>query len=216
MWAISETWNNLRRSIPLWATQGLRHQRQEIAWAKSAATRDAGESGTPELAPFRENEAFTIQQRYAPCQQVERTTCLGPEAMDEPDLASREKEILSIRTRCLEHGVLALEASALQDEQERELSPELITERERQCEIERPKPAKPAGHSLHVDVGSFIITGLLPEHCTTPSPQKTPGIIPATPALEKSTIRASVSRTSSVPQSLGHYGLCQNSPGGEG
>ncbi len=32
VYAIVETWDDAHRSLPLWATQGLRHQHQEVVW----------------------------------------------------------------------------------------------------------------------------------------------------------------------------------------
>jgi hypothetical protein len=30
--AIAEAWDDAYRSLPLWATQGIRHQQQEVVW----------------------------------------------------------------------------------------------------------------------------------------------------------------------------------------
>ena len=64
-WAVSETYAEIRQSIPLWAEQGLRFVRHEELWS------DMGrESGTPmsreQAGEFLEAEAQTIESRYRP------------------------------------------------------------------------------------------------------------------------------------------------------
>ena len=62
-----------------------------------------------------------------------------------------------IEDRCRQFHTLELNTAALREEQERELSPEIVQERE----VQRPGPAKPAQHSIHVDVRAFVMHGII-------------------------------------------------------
>ncbi|RSL77685.1 hypothetical protein CEP52_017699 [Fusarium oligoseptatum] len=57
---------------------------------------------------------------------------------------------------CQQFGLAELRTSSLQEEQERELSPET----EQESQVERPPPAQPARHSLHADVRKFVQSGV--------------------------------------------------------
>src|SRR5215468_8252972 len=60
MWAISETYADLRRSMPLWAMQGARFERQKVIWA--GATSSSGISMSLQQAEkFLEDEAQTLE-----------------------------------------------------------------------------------------------------------------------------------------------------------
>ncbi|KAH9884051.1 hypothetical protein F4778DRAFT_800368 [Xylariomycetidae sp. FL2044] len=98
---------------------------------------------------FLEDEAQSLAARYDPCL-AEGTSRAGP-------LRSGSWKSGEIRKRCDEFGHLHLNPSTLEEEQERELSPE--TEQERQ--VQRPAPARPADHSLHPDIVKFVATGRL-------------------------------------------------------
>jgi hypothetical protein len=97
---------------------------------------------------FKEDEAQSLGQRYHPQQA-------------HPNISSFLDRVEScaaaeFRKRCQEFGLTELRTSSLQEEQERELSPE--TEHERQ--VERPLPAEPEIHHLHEDVRSFVLNGV--------------------------------------------------------
>lgn len=72
---------------------------------------------------------------------------------------SSNVDLKQISDRCREFEGLSFYSSTLQEEQERELSPE--TEQER--EVPRPRSARPATHSLHGDVVKFALSGTLVE-----------------------------------------------------
>jgi hypothetical protein len=69
----------------------------------------------------------------------------------------------SVVERCQQFQDISFNASTLQEEQERELSPE--TEQERQ--VYKPAPAKALHHKLHPDIEHFACTGELLLHSTT-------------------------------------------------
>ncbi|KAI1283285.1 hypothetical protein F5Y07DRAFT_408682 [Xylaria sp. FL0933] len=145
-WAISETFEETRKSMPLWAAQGNRFSRQNEIWESAHVNGATSMSGT-HAKQFLEAEALSIATRY------------GPQPLKAASIAnimhSKSQRTEEIVARCNEFENLNLRASSLEEEQERELSPEV--ERERQ--IQRPPPAQPAYHSLHQDVEKFIATG---------------------------------------------------------
>jgi hypothetical protein len=155
-WAIWETHAELRRSMPLWAVQGARFQRQKALWAE--ATSSAGIVMSSQQAErFQEDEAQTLERRYKPfpsdvASQGHHHLFAG--SKESPSLAA-------IWDRCEKFDSTHVKSSALQEEQERELSQDI--EKERQ--IERPHPVDPESHHLHPDVEIFVATGRI----TSPS-----------------------------------------------
>ncbi|KAJ2892636.1 uncharacterized protein MKZ38_009532 [Zalerion maritima] len=151
-WSISETLIDLRRSMSLWAVQGERFDRHSKIWAAS----EAKEKGTitmtsAEAGEFQDPEAQTIQDRYHP--RREGTPAPELDFMKSP----RTETMRKIADRCQEFEALEVSASNLQEEQERELSPEMEQERE----IQRPADQQPAPPHLHPDVTAFVRTGRL-------------------------------------------------------
>ncbi|KAJ5556707.1 hypothetical protein N7494_000622 [Penicillium frequentans] len=144
-WAISETWHDIRRSIPLWAVQGRRYNSQMEIWSIRDQGEDADMSST-QAEGFLEIESQTLEERYRPgCQKA---------------FASESKNtghLSLIRDRCGEFEELDHVSSTLQEEQERELAPEIESERQ----VQRPSPAMPEAHRIHPHVYSFITTGNL-------------------------------------------------------
>ncbi len=186
-WSISETWDETLRSIPLWATQGIRHQRQSVIWNR-AETKDGPVFSASDIEDYMEDEAQTLEQRYRPgaahvdIDHIIRTAEVG--------LGS--KELVHIKATCDMFGVKSLGSVALQEEQERELAIEAEEERQ----VERPAPASPSQHRIHADVRRFVSSGLV----SLPSG----GIIPAFQALSN-TSAARVFATSNFdrnPQEL--------------
>ncbi|OBZ77711.1 hypothetical protein A0H81_01991 [Grifola frondosa] len=76
-------------------------------------------------------------------------------------------EVVELRQRCMELGVMSLSESRMDEEQEREVDHEV----EREQEVERPPKAKAATHRVHPHIKEFIRTGTFP----LPSP----AIVPA-------------------------------------
>jgi hypothetical protein len=148
VWSIEETKIEVRRSMPLWAVQGERWVRQEQFWQQ------AHRNGTTVLSKalaekFQEDEAQTIDDRYRP----------HPRSLQNQPLfatvSATNSSIQLISERCKEFDDLQFGSSTLQEEQERELSPEVEQERQ----IQRAAPAKPVPHTRHKDVKAFADAG---------------------------------------------------------
>ncbi|KXX79354.1 hypothetical protein MMYC01_204711 [Madurella mycetomatis] len=161
--AIVETWDDARRSIPLWATQGIRHQRQEVVWSRIDKT---GKLSKQDVRDYLENEAQTLEQRYRPlsgtneAEHPESLTSMLEEALQ---LESRQNQVAKIKQKCIDSGFgNGGSATSLQEEQERELAPEMEQERQ----VQRPPPRAPASHNLHSDVISFATSGIMTRNST--------------------------------------------------
>jgi hypothetical protein len=143
-WSIRETWKDIRRSIPLWAMQGRNFARQRRIWNEVPI--HIGSSMDQHIAErFLEDEAHSLQERYEP----NRSFVDGLHGAADDDI------LFGIQQRCHQFSDLEDTPATLQQEQERELSPEVEQERE----IERAPPAKPVEHRLHHDVVHFVRTG---------------------------------------------------------
>ena len=160
-WAISEAWDEATRSVPLWAMQGKRHLRQE------AISREADASGgfsLQTLEKYLEPEAMSLDDRYRPKHATSCETDLAAgmaslrlgapqnpyEVVDNAHLAAIEKKLAAFKD-----STRTAPSATLQEEQERELAPEIEEERH----LARPPPRKALHHDLHPDVKSFILTG---------------------------------------------------------
>lgn len=146
LWAISETHVDLHRNLPLWAVQGSRFVRQQKLW------QEARHKGRTSLSKYRaeefqEKEAQSLDDRFRPRQGRGQSLSLGD---------ASDADIQRIVERCREFGELQCDDSRLQEEQERELSPEIEQERQ----VQRAPPAEPLLHSLHDDVRSFALNGV--------------------------------------------------------
>ncbi|SMY26080.1 unnamed protein product [Zymoseptoria tritici ST99CH_1A5] len=146
-WSIAEQYNEARRSMPLWAVQGQRFIKQSKIW-NEAVKDGATVLSKDEAEKFLEEEAQTVQDRYEP--RLDRTNTVLTELDADEDLRSH-----AIAHRCRKFDELQYNSSTLQEEQERELSPEIEQERE----IQRPHPADPALHEVHADIIAFARSG---------------------------------------------------------
>lgn len=163
-WAIGETHTDLWRSTSLWAAQGRRFDRQKALW-REAGNGDATLMTALQAAKFLEDESPSLEQRYRPHFGAAET---------KKDHAGNERE-QQILQRCVEIGSLQFDQAALQEEQERELAPEIEEERQ----TERPPPAEAAEHSIHPDLEYFVSTGVLPA--------ASPAFVPAFQSLRETT-----------------------------
>ncbi|KAH8744369.1 hypothetical protein F5883DRAFT_722279 [Diaporthe sp. PMI_573] len=172
-WSIYETWDETLRSIPLWATQGIRHQRQSIIWDRAEAKGAQGGLvfSAEDINDYLEDEAQTLEQRYRRNVRGNGVDAVPESADKEPILAG--EELRQIKRTCDLFEITTLGSVSLQEEQERELATEVEEERQ----VERPAPAKPSAHSLHPDVRRFVRSGI----ASLPSQ----GIIPVFRALER-------------------------------
>ena len=150
LWSISQTHEITKRNMPLWAVQGQRFVRQDDLWSQ---IRQNGHTilDRAHAEKFLEDEAQSVGDRYRPRQAQNQPQLFHT------DTAISDSRLTRIIERCAEFENLQINSSTLQEEQERELSPE--TEQERQ--VQRAAPAKPGVHFLHPDVLSFANNGVV-------------------------------------------------------
>lgn len=147
-WAIAETIRDIKHSMPLWAVQGRRFDRQDSLWKMTQ-----GEGGihmsNSQAKGFLEDEGQTIERRYRPGIEFSAETTRSP--------GTSSRRLRAIDDLCASDGIFFTDNTTLQEEQERELAPEVEEERQ----IERPAPAGPAKHSVHAHVRKFVSSGVL-------------------------------------------------------
>ncbi|OQE29876.1 hypothetical protein PENSTE_c002G10448 [Penicillium steckii] len=148
-WAISQTWAENKRTMPLWAVQGRRFERQSNLW-RGFRQRTSLDITSEEAQSFLESEFESLEERYRPNHHH------GPDYLKKPSVGETGQLAL-ISERCREFGDTDSTSPSLNEEQEREIAPEI----EREREIERPPAADCQIHAIHPDVRSFIVTGLL-------------------------------------------------------
>jgi hypothetical protein len=134
-WSITETWQDLKRSMPLWAVQGQRFESHRHLLNGADTTKEQVEA-------FLEDEAQGIELRYKPRTKDDE----GSSQLVGWDLSN--KNISQIVSRCQDFEAMGFGSAALSEEQERELAPEIEEERQ----IERPPQLKPEKHVLHPDL----------------------------------------------------------------
>lgn len=146
LWSISETHMELRRSMPLWAVQGERFFRQHKLW-QQACQNECTSLSKAHAGKFQEKEAQSLDDRFRPRQ-----------VQSQPPLMTNtpDADLRRIAERCQQFDDLQFNTSTLQEEQERELSPEIEQERQ----VQKASAATPASHSLHRDVQTFAIEGV--------------------------------------------------------
>ncbi|KAK3077116.1 hypothetical protein LTS18_011173 [Coniosporium uncinatum] len=137
--------------MPLWAMQGRRFVSQQKVW--KAANRGDRISMSGKMAEhFLEDESQSLDYRYRP-----RTT-RGEHSHSHG--AEEDEGVARILERCREFDVLNSEVAALEEEQERELSPEIEEERE----VEKPARAEALKHTVHKDLLRLVTRGKIVEH----------------------------------------------------
>ncbi|KAK4449026.1 hypothetical protein QBC34DRAFT_351713 [Podospora aff. communis PSN243] len=164
-WAISETWDEMVRSVLLWAAQGIRHIRQEKIWKR---VEEQGVFSPSDAQEYLEPEAMSLEERYRPklllmngeteisammaALDIQAQTATGHTARQEDPQMSAIREKL----RAFSHATRAnTTSSTLQEEQERELAPEIEEERH----VARPPPRKALLHLLSKQLVQFVRTG---------------------------------------------------------
>ncbi|KAL4804843.1 hypothetical protein BDV18DRAFT_161935 [Aspergillus unguis] len=146
-WAVSETWVEMQRSIPLWAIQGERYERQSRLWREARCTGELAMS-EEQAEQFLEPESQSIEQRYRPRVGLNDPPFAAPQDSD---------NIRQILERCREFENINFHSTQLQEEQERQLAPEVEQERQ----VQRPPSATPEKHFVHEDLRHFVATGVL-------------------------------------------------------
>ncbi|KGQ08818.1 hypothetical protein BBAD15_g5854 [Beauveria bassiana D1-5] len=165
MWAISETHADLRRLMPLWAIQGARFYNQKMTW-DNVTTEDGIALSKEQAEAFLEEEAQTIDKRYRPASQTAETDATLSSFANLTLQESEDSPLHSIKNRCDEFGISHFRSAALQEEQEKELAPEIEQERQ----IERPPVMSPAEHELHEDLKQIVTTGRIEPKSTALRP----------------------------------------------
>ncbi|KAH7388677.1 hypothetical protein BKA66DRAFT_569000 [Pyrenochaeta sp. MPI-SDFR-AT-0127] len=142
-WTIGETWQDLKRSMPLWAVQGERFEKHRHLLDGANTTKAQAEK-------FLEDEAQDLETRYKPRTQDDDSAQLSAW-----DLSN--KNITQIVSRCRDFEAMGFSSAALSEEQERELAPEIEQERQ----IERPPRMIAEKHGLHPDLQRLVCSGML-------------------------------------------------------
>jgi len=145
-WAISETCVDIRRSMPLWAAQGQRFQQQNELWAEARGS-DGFNMSKAHAQKFLEEESQSLEHRYRPVTALD-VSCFVREG--------KSKYGDMIAERCREFSNLRFDAATLQEEQERELAPEIEQERQ----VQKPASASPALQEVHPDMIRFVAEGI--------------------------------------------------------
>jgi hypothetical protein len=146
-WAVAETSADIRRSMPLWAVQGQRFDRQSRLSAE-AQKKGSLNISKDQAKKFLEKECQSLEVRYRPHSGTDVTSVIFPGQSQNNDL---------IIERCRQFSNLEFSAATLQEEQERELSPEIEAERQ----VQKPPSAEPDIPSIHNDLRKFISEGTL-------------------------------------------------------
>jgi hypothetical protein len=144
-WCISETYTYTRNSIPLWATQGVRYQNHS---ATRSQTSDSERQNFPVhvAEALLEVEAKSLEDRYG-CTEVEEGAMVQLlKTMNDSGMLD------AIRAKCREFELTSFSNATLQEEQERELSPE----NEREQQVELPPPSKPHIHTIHEELKRLV------------------------------------------------------------
>ncbi|RMZ74996.1 hypothetical protein DV737_g5547, partial [Chaetothyriales sp. CBS 132003] len=116
-------------------------------WLKRTQDREEAQA----VVFFNEDDELSVLDRRGRIERLQTS----PFA-DQLD-AEQNVNLQHIANRCLEFDSLEHGTASLQEEQERELSPEIVQERE----VQRPAPAAPAKHRIHPDLRAFVIDGIL-------------------------------------------------------
>ncbi|KAI1071472.1 hypothetical protein LB507_005472 [Fusarium sp. FIESC RH6] len=149
-WAITETCTDLRKAVPLWLRQGLRFTEQQARWEGLKIQTDK-DSRLAYVKTFMEDEAQSLDKRYSPHRT--NTDIFSKIRRMDPHAAT------AFESRCVDFGLDGHGDSSFNEEQERELSPEL----EQELQAVRPPQAEPAEHQVHPGLEEFILNGVHPK-----------------------------------------------------
>lgn len=165
IWSISQTWQQVRRSSPIWASQGLRFTLQQGIIAtqdtpKESQIRSSSRTTTM-AATAAHNEAHRHLDSHAFARQLlesEYQTLAerfawkkGQILTSQPDCVIGAAIIEHYKTICPD----ANEQMYPDDEQERELCPEML----QQTEVQKQPQLTPADHHIHESLLHVLKTG---------------------------------------------------------
>jgi hypothetical protein len=149
-WSISETWHDLKRSMPLWAVQGQRFENHKHLLNGINTTKGQAEA-------FLEDDAQSLETRYKP-----RATD-DNESPQHVAWDLSNENIAKIVSRCRNFEATDFGSAALSEEQERELAPEVEEERQ----VERPPKMQAETHIVHPDLVKLVHYGHIEGKSTT-------------------------------------------------
>jgi hypothetical protein len=134
-WSILETWQDLKRSMPLWAVQGQRFESHKHLLTSANTSKGQAKE-------FLQEEVESLETRYKPRTKDddEPSQLVGWDVLN--------KSIAKIISRCRDFEAMGFGSAALSEEQERELPPEIEEERQ----IKRPLKMRAETHILHPDL----------------------------------------------------------------
>ncbi|KAF2803743.1 uncharacterized protein BDZ99DRAFT_399090 [Mytilinidion resinicola] len=153
-WCIQNTCMQTRKELPLWAHQGLRYQKQQCALHESVS----GLEGVLSLEVTKmllEPEAQSLEERYGLDSSRSLHSIITDS--DRETMMHRIDQVNAIIQKCMKYNITSLAGATLQEEQERELSPE----NEREQEVERPRPMEPCRHTIDPIIRNFVKSGNL-------------------------------------------------------
>ena len=142
-WTISNTCDHIEHHLTHWAQQGVEYMKRREAWAAYESDPSAGDAIDKLRLSWEEPDARSLEDMYGSETQKNQSH----PAFDIPDMRDRLKEL----------GVLSVGNAKVDEEQEREVSQEI----EREREVQRPPPAKPAQHFLHDHVRQLVTHGVI-------------------------------------------------------
>ena len=112
-WSITNTCAQTTNMIPLWATQGIRHQNRLAEYAEVS-----GNISLHTVQSLLEPEAQTLEQRYG---SMDKETDPLMKDVKEVTLKLRGQEIREIQEKCCNFQCQSRQSASLHEEQEREL-----------------------------------------------------------------------------------------------
>ena len=107
-WAISETYTEIRQSIPLWAEQGLHFVRHERLWGSICTAGLANISGK-QAGEFLQAEAQSLESRYRPHLQPDT-------AVETTRTTSNDTKAAHIWQRCKNFQELSFRGTRIQED----------------------------------------------------------------------------------------------------
>ncbi|KAI9818941.1 MAG: hypothetical protein M1832_004109 [Thelocarpon impressellum] len=153
-WAIATTCRHTKESISLWALQGMRYQRHHALWSPFRNNPDRPMTGE-DAKGFLEGEAQSLEDRYDLEGDGMAKLHIGVEGNGA--LPLRHEQVEAIRAKCEQFQLTSISHAKLQEEQERELSPEIEYERQ----VQRPPALEALRHKVRPDLVRLAQTGRL-------------------------------------------------------
>ncbi|KAF2803122.1 uncharacterized protein BDZ99DRAFT_453896, partial [Mytilinidion resinicola] len=166
-WAIWETWRECEKLIPLWASQGIRHWKQQTIWKMAKTQKNRRIDMRLEWAErYLEPEAQTLEQCYRP--RSENPGSIWPdETSGIPE--NGDQKLKFIRQTCEKFRVVGLEAELLIEEYDRQVVREVQQERQvarevqQISEFQKPPTLTPHQPTADLEVANFLRTGKIKE-----------------------------------------------------